>query len=600
MRKEIKRTVAVCMALITAAGSVTALAMTMGSGDEIDRRIEEVGKAYLDFYRNGQDEEYDMNFTSAAKSSGVNYLAAPMMDEEVSYEYEAAESYEVTSPAANFFIDASPMNTEEYGSVHESGFVSPVSEPFSTFGADVDTASYSSLRRKLLEPAAYDEEDPYGSYYAGPDDSAIRIEEMMNYFDYHYEEPKDGERFGITTRLAKCPWNEDSLLLMVGIKAEESREKSNGSNVVLLVDTSGSMFGFDSLPLVKKALNILVKNLGENDCVSLVTYAGSEEVVFEGLTGADQDEIMSRINDLEAWGSTYGEGGIEKAYEIAEKYFIEGGNNRVVLCTDGDFNVGTSSQAGLEELISKKRDTGVFFSCLGVGSGNYSDVTMETLADKGNGNYFYLDSEREAQKALDEEFESTFFTVAKDVKFQVEFNPDEIKGYRLVGYENRKMAAEDFADDTKDGGEVGSGQTVTVLYEIIPSSSDFEMPSVASKYGKKAEDETEPGEFEGELLTVSVRSKAPDSDTSDLQEKAVFAEDMEELSGDLSWAAGVVQAGMLMRDSEYAGTSSFDEIYNRLKEDDEVMDSDEKAEFLFMLRYMKKYCESRNADGIDF
>ena len=223
MRKEIKRTVAVCMALITAAGSVTALAMTMGSGDEIDRRIEEVGKAYLDFYRNGQDEEYDMNFTSAAKSSGVNYLAAPMMDEEVSYEYEAAESYEVTSPAANFFIDASPMNTEEYGSVHESGFVSPVSEPFSTFGADVDTASYSSLRRKLLEPAAYDEEDPYGSYYAGPDDSAIRIEEMMNYFDYHYEEPKDGERFGITTRLAKCPWNEDSLLLMVGIKAEESR-----------------------------------------------------------------------------------------------------------------------------------------------------------------------------------------------------------------------------------------------------------------------------------------------------------------------------------------------------------------------------------------
>ncbi len=600
MRKEIKRTVAVCMALITAAGSVTALAMTMGSGDEIDRRIEEVGKAYLDFYRNGQDEEYDMNFTSAAKSSGVNYLAAPMMDEEVSYEYEAAESYEVTSPAANFFIDASPMNTEEYGSVHESGFVSPVSEPFSTFGADVDTASYSSLRRKLLEPAAYDEEDPYGSYYAGPDDSAIRIEEMMNYFDYHYEEPKDGERFGITTRLAKCPWNEDSLLLMVGIKAEESREKSNGSNVVLLVDTSGSMFGFDSLPLVKKALNILVKNLGENDCVSLVTYAGSEEVVFEGLTGADQDEIMSRINDLEAWGSTYGEGGIEKAYEIAEKYFIEGGNNRVVLCTDGDFNVGTSSQAGLEELISKKRDTGVFFSCLGVGSGNYSDVTMETLADKGNGNYFYLDSEREAQKALDEEFESTFFTVAKDVKFQVEFNPDEIKGYRLVGYENRKMAAEDFADDTKDGGEVGSGQTVTVLYEIIPSSSDFEMPSVTAKYGKKAEDETEPGEFEGELLTVSVRSKAPDSDTSDLQEKAVFAEDMEELSGDLSWAAGVVQAGMLMRDSEYAGTSSFDEIYNRLKEDDEVMDSDEKAEFLFMLRYMKKYCESRNADGIDF
>ena len=593
MKKTIRTAVAALAVIAAASQSVAAAIPTMGVGDERDRRIEEVGRAYLDFYRNGAAEK-DMDgfsfFGGSAKSVSMN---AATFDSAFEAGAVAEESFAAPSGPTFHPEEIVPMNTEEYGSIKESGFVSPATAPFSTFGADVDGASYSSLRRKLLEPAAFDEIDPYGSYYAGPDDSAIRIEEMMNYFDYHYENPKEGERFGITTRLAECPWNEDSLLLMVGVKAAETTERSKGSNVVLLVDTSGSMFGFDSLPLVKKALGILVGNLGENDKVSLVTYAGSEEVAFEGLSGADSDKIMRKIENLEAYGSTNGEGGIEKAYELAEKYFIEGGNNRVVLCTDGDFNVGTSSQAGLEELISKKRDTGVFFSCLGVGSGNYSDVTMETLADKGNGNYFYLDGEREARKALDEEFESTFFTTAKDAKFQVEFNPDEVKGYRLIGYENRKMAAEDFADDSKDGGEVGSGQTVTVLYEIVPKDSDYEIPSAASKYGTKPD--AEGGEFDGELLTVSVRSKAPDSDVSDLQEKAVFAADVEqELDGDLSWAAGVAQAGMLMRDSEYAGTSSFDEIYDRLKEDDEIMESDDKAEFLFMLRYMKKYCESRD------
>lgn len=590
--------VALLTALTMTAGSLATPVFATESEDEIDRKIDEVGKEYLDFYRNGREEDrlttdsYSMGVGSYSKSAsgGTNYLAADSFAVEEAEEYVAG-----AAPEAYWTPEIEPMNTEEYEGIEESGFVSPKTQPFSTFGADVDAASYSSLRRKLLEPASYDEIDPYGSYYAGPDDSAIRIEEMMNYFDYDYDEPENGERFGITTKLAECPWNDDALLLMVGVKAAETEEKSKGSNVVLLVDTSGSMFDFDCLPLVKKALGILVENLGDDDRVSLVTYAGSEEVVFEGLEGSEKKKIMKKIDDLEAWGSTYGEGGIEKAYELAEKYFVEGGNNRVVLCTDGDFNVGTSSQAGLEELISKKRDTGVFFSCLGVGSGNYSDVTMETLADKGNGNYFYLDGIREAEKALDEEFESTFFTVAKDAKFQVEFNPDEVEGYRLVGYENRKMAVEDFADDSKDGGEVGSGQTVTVLYEIIPTGSDFEIPKVESKYGKKTENEEKASEFDGELLTVSVRSKAPDADESDLQEKTVSLDELEdEMDDDMSWAAGVAQAGMLMRNSEYAGTSSFDEIYDRLKEDDEIMDSDDKAEFLFMLRYMKKYCESRD------
>jgi Ca-activated chloride channel family protein len=289
---------------------------------------------------------------------------------------------------------------------------------------------------------------------------------------------------------------------------------------------------------------------------------------------------------MEAWGSTWGEGGINKAYEIAEKYFIEGGNNRVILCTDGDFNVGVSSEAGLKELISKKRESGIFFSCLGFGEGNYSDTTMETLADNGNGNYFYIDSPREAEKALNEEFFSTIYTVAKDAKFQIEFNPETVKGYRQVGYENRAMSAEDFADDTKDGGEIGAGTTVTVLYEIIPAGSDFEIPSVSSKYQKEAAGSSSAS---GELLTVNLRYKEPDEDTSVLREYPVSMDDFSpEMDPDTSWAAGVAQAGMLLRDSEYSGTSSFEAIYDRLKENEDIMEDDYKAEFMFLLRLMKK------------
>jgi Ca-activated chloride channel family protein len=303
---------------------------------------------------------------------------------------------------------------------------------------------------------------------------------------------------------------------------------------------------------------------------------------------------MKAIKGLEAWGSTYGEGGINKAYEIAEKYFIEGGNNRVVLCTDGDFNVGVSSEAGLKDLISKKKETGVFFSCLGFGSGNYSDTTMKTLASNGNGNYSYIDCPREANKALDEEFFSTIYTVAKDTKFQVEFNPKAVKGYRLIGYETRKMAAEDFTNDKKDGGEVGANQTVTVLYEVVPIDSNFEIPEVVSKYGT----ETEVENPDKELLTVNIRYKEPDADKSVLKEYPVTMDDFkEEMDEDTSWAAGVAQAGMLMRDSEYSGTSTFNDIYDRLKFDPEIMENDYKAEFLYLLRTMKKYKEQEEKEN---
>ena len=599
------------LAIPTSAGTIS----STRSDKEIEKRIEEVGREYIDFYRNGYKEletEYDMAFAVDEESLAVEEaefyveeMAAPMpADGGSRQKSQSAQNMALAGTTETAFEEAAddgtligslipeePFNTESYSPVEESGFVSPRTQPFSTFGADVDTASYSSLRRKLLEPYAYGG-DPY---FSGIDDSAIRVEEMMNYFHYHYAEPEDGEKFGVTTALNPCPWNPDTLLFKVGIKAEEYPKTSKGSNIVFLIDTSGSMFDFDKLDLVKTSLEFLIEKLDHDDVISIVTYAGSEEVVLEGAAGDERRKILSAVNKLEAWGSTWGEGGIEKAYEIAAKYFIEGGNNRVILCTDGDFNVGVSSEAGLKDLISKKRETGVFFSCLGFGSGNYNDTTMETLADNGNGNYFYIDCVREAERALSEEFFSTIYTVAKDTKFQVEFNPETVKGYRLIGYENRKMAAEDFADDTKDGGEVGAGQTVTVLYELVPSDSPYEIPEVSSRYGSKAAASDAAGAeaaagFGDELLVVNIRYKEPDADTSVLREYPVSAGDLaEEMDEDTSWAAGVAQAGMLMRDSAYAGTSSFDDIYKRLMYDSEVMDNDFKAQFLFMLKAMKDY-----------
>ena len=603
MKKKLALILSFVMTLSSAGVSARAgIVQSKWTDEEIEKRIEEAGQEYIDFYKQGYEEMYtlydmDIAYESAdGEAYAVEYEEAAAAPAAGSVAKSSSNTMGVSLAGAQeaelMYVPDEPVieenfNMENYAPVEESGFISPKTQPFSTFGADVDTASYSSLRRKLLEPYAYGS-DPY---FYGIDDSAIRVEEMMNYFRYHYAEPEDGEKFGVTTALNPCPWNPDTLLLKVGIKAEEVQDTSKGSNIVFLIDTSGSMFDFDKLPLVKTSLEILMDHLGGDDIVSIVTYAGSEEVALEGASGDERDRILDAVDGLEAWGSTWGEGGILKAYEIAEKYFIEGGNNRVILCTDGDFNVGVSSEAGLKDLISKKRDSGVFFSCLGFGGGNYDDTTMETLADNGNGNYFYIDCEKEAERALSEEFFSTIYTVAKDTKFQVEFNPETVKGYRLIGYENRKMAAEDFADDTKDGGEVGSGQTVTVLYEVVPADSSFEIPEVASRYGKESAEEAE-GDFSDELLAVNIRYKEPDGDTSVLREYPVSLQDLaDEMDEDTSWAAGVAQAGMLMRDSDYAGTSSFDDIYDRLKNDPEIMENDYKAQFLFLLKAMKDYKE---------
>ncbi|MBR5420428.1 MAG: VWA domain-containing protein [Lachnospiraceae bacterium] len=532
------------------------------SDEEIEKRIRKVGKKYDGLY-SYEEEGWGFRGKSAMNSGAV------MMTEAVAEagDYEAADySLSIADPGPVEDVD---WSREGFNAVKENGFVSVATQPFSTFGADVDTATYSNFRRSVYEQDGY-----------GISGEAIRVEEMINYFSYDYGKPEDGEKFAVTTVLTDCPWNEDTMLLRVGVRAEEI-EPQGGSNIVFLIDTSGSMFDNNKLPLAQESFKTLQKSLTKNDTVSIVTYAGSSEVLLEGAKGSDHDEIEEAIDSLEAWGSTNGEGGIIKAYEVAEKYFIEGGNNRVILATDGDLNVGVSSEAGLIELVEEKKKSGVFLSCLGFGEGNYQDDKMEALADHGNGNYSFIDCSAEAKRVLQDEIWSTLFTVAKDVKFQVEFNPAAVKGYRQIGYENRAMAAEDFADDSKDGGEVGSGQCVTVLYEIVTVDSDYEIPGVESRYGN---DEKQGGDSD-ELLVVNIRYKEPDGDRSKLLNYPVTADmKLDEMDEDTSWAAGVAQFGMLLRCSEYAGTSDYQGIYDRLKKTPKVMDDDFRAEFLYIVK----------------
>jgi len=579
------------MVLLSACGQTGDLPGTNGSGEpamtytaeEIADRIHDVGRDYdglgysgngiLSFF--GSSNNY---YSSGANGGMVMYEAA------TAEECDAELGAVVSSPAAPVIIeDDLPWNTEGYNSINESGFIGTSSNRFSTFGADVDTATYSNFRRTVYENYDYFRHED--TVYGGLDPSAVRIEEMINYFSYSYPEAENGEKFSVSQTIVPCPWNEDTLLYRVGVRAEEI-DISGGSNIVFLVDTSGSMFWNNGLPLAQKALKILLENLTENDTISIVTYAGSSDVLAEGLSGDQHDEIKDAINSLEAGGGTNGAEGINTAYDIARKYFIKGGNNRVILCTDGDFNVGVSSEAALIDLIEEKKETGVFLSCLGFGTGNYKDDKMEALADHGNGNYFYIDCTDEAEKALSNEIWSTLYTVAKDTKFQVEFNPETVSAYRIIGYENRQMAAEDFSDDTKDGGEVGSGQTVTILYEIVPAGSDFEVPSVESRYGSDEESFiSSPDEY----CVLNIRYKDPDSEKSELRVYPVTTDMFtEEMDLDTSWAAGVAQVGMLYRGSEFAGDSDYEDIIERLSEDPRVMEDDLKAQFLYIVGMLEE------------
>jgi Ca-activated chloride channel family protein len=440
------------------------------------------------------------------------------------------------------------FNTEEYDRITDNPFRSPLVAPLSTFSIDVDAASYANVRRFINQ-----NERPYKD--------AVRIEEMINYFNYDYPDPEGPHPFSITTEYSDCPWNADHKLIHIGLKGKEMEKQAfPPSNLVFLLDVSGSMSDPNKLPLLKSAFRLLLDQLGEKDRVAITVYAGAAGLVLPSTPASDRPAILAALEQLEAGGSTAGAEGIELAYKVARENFIQGGNNRVILATDGDFNVGPSSDASLIRMIEQKRENGIFLTVLGFGMGNYKDSKMEQLADKGNGNYAYIDNILEAKKVLVSEMGATLFTIAKDVKIQVEFNPAVVKGYRLIGYENRMLAAEDFRDDKKDAGELGAGHTVTALYEIVPQGAKTEIRMADSL--KYQSTNVSAGGDKSELLTVRFRYKKPDEETSQeiVQTVSATPENATSTSTNFRWSAAVASFGMLLRDSEYKGASTFETV----------------------------------------
>ena len=448
-------------------------------------------------------------------------------------------------------------NTEEYGKWIENEFVSPQEVPLSTFGVDVDTASYSNIRRFLDNGQL-------------PPEDAVRIEELVNYFTYDYPEPEGDDPVAVTTQLTIAPWNKGRntrhQLLRIGLRTPSiAQEDLPPSNLTFLVDVSGSMESPDKLPLVQAALKMLSRQLRPEDHVSMVVYAGSSGVVLPPTPGDRQDAILSAIDRLSAGGSTNGAGGIRLAYDQARRNFKAEGNNRVILATDGDFNVGVSSDDELVRLIERERDSGVFLSVLSFGTGNLKDTKMEKLADHGNGNYAYIDSMREARKVFVEQMGATLLTVAKDVKLQIEFNPAEVASYRLIGYENRLLDPEDFNDDTKDAGDLGAGHQVTAFYEIVPVGSGDRPAVDGLRYQQQSEPRpaTTPTNLHpGELAWLKLRYKDPDSSESQLFDWSVDGDavDFDQADRELRFAAAVAEYGLLLRGSEYKGNASFDHV----------------------------------------
>lgn len=446
-----------------------------------------------------------------------------------------------------------PFDTEEYSAITVNGFKKVSTSPLSTFSADVDTASYSNVRR-FIENGYSLSDIPTG---------AVRTEELINYFNYDYKLPGADEPFGVTTEIGDCPWNSKSKLLSVGIKTEKiDFSDAAPSNIVFLIDVSGSMYDDNKLPLLKKSFKIMLDNLGEKDRISIVTYASGNSIVLEGTPASEKEKIESALDSLTAGGGTNGGEGIISAYQLAEQNFIKDGNNRVILATDGDLNIGITNESDLKDLITKKSKTGIFLTVLGFGMGNYSDSRLETLADAGNGNYAYIDTLNEAKKVLCEELGANMVTVAKDVKFQVEFNPAVVAEYRLLGYEDRELADEDFNDDTKDAGEIGAGHTVTALYEIV-TIDEYEGTDPELKY--QTPRLTDAATNTDEWLTVSIRYKEPDSDTSKLLSYPVGNADYtKENSDDFKWSVTVAEFAQILRHEEFVGDATLDTVLNKL------------------------------------
>ena len=440
-------------------------------------------------------------------------------------------------------------STEEYKRIYENIFLPALSNPLSTFSIDVDTASYANVRRFINSSQS-------------PLKDAVRIEEMINYFSYSYPQPDSKYPFSLYTEISACPWEKRHRLIHIGMQGKKFQtETLPPSNLVFLLDVSGSMRPANKLPLLRQAFKLLAHELGPRDRVAIVVYAGAAGLVLPSTPAGKLDTIIAAVERLSAGGSTAGGAGINLAYKVAEENFIPGGNNRVILATDGDFNVGVSSTSELVREIEEKREKGIFLTVLGFGMGNYKDGRMEQLADKGNGNYFYIDNLMEAKKVMIDDMRGTLFTIAKDVKLQIEFNPARVKAYRLLGYENRMLKKEDFADDTKDAGELGAGHTVTALYEVIPFGSDEQIPG--SDDLKYQQIRISPEAFKSrEIMTIRLRYKEPDGDRSELIEQALLDRPvpLDQASPDFKFSAAVAAFGMLLRDSQFKGDASFDSV----------------------------------------
>ncbi len=479
-------------------------------------------------------------------------------------------------PAANKYYDQT--QNEEYGSFVENSFKSASNDPLSTFSIDVDAASYSNMRRFVNQGIM-------------PEKDALRTEELVNYFSYNYEKPTGKDPVKITTEVGECPWNKEHRLVRIGLKAREiASENLPASNLVFLIDVSGSMEGPTRLDLVKSSLKLLVNNLRNKDRVAIVVYAGSAGEVLPSTSGCNKQKIRESLDGLMAGGSTAGGAGIKLAYNIAKKNFITGGNNRVILCTDGDFNVGVSSAEGLESLIEKERKSGVFLTVLGYGMGNYKDKKMQVLAEKGNGNHAYIDNLQEANKVLVSEFGGTIYTVAKDVKLQIEFNPAKVQSYRLIGYESRLLNKEDFNDDTKDAGEIGAGHTVTALYEVVPTGVNGTVRGGVDplKYQTVKQPETKISySYFPDLLTVKLRYKLPNENQSSKIEVPLIDKGGNNVSNDFRFAASVAMFGQLLRCSDFKGNATYDKVIAMARTGLENDDSGYRREFVRLAETVK-------------
>jgi Ca-activated chloride channel family protein len=528
----------------------------------ITQEIEIKGKTRINVILQPGTQELEDCIVSGVRKSNDGFTR--VRDKSSANSPQMSVAYDLAAPE---------LNTENYSAINDNGYKNVLDQPLSTFSIDVDRAAYSNVRRFLNQGQL-------------PPADAVRIEEMINYFGYDYPEPTNDHPFSVTTEVGVCPWNSQHQLLHVGLKGKEMEKSSlPPSNLVFLIDVSGSMQDYNKLPLLKSAFSLLIKELRPNDRVAIVVYAGAAGLVLESTPGSQKKKILSAIERLEAGGSTAGGAGLLLAYQTAGNNFIEGGNNRIILATDGDFNVGVSSNSEMERLVEKEREKGIFMTVLGFGMGNYKDDRMEIIADKGNGNYSYIDNIQEARKVMVSEFSGTLFTIAKDVKFQLEFNPARVKAYRLIGYENRMLNAEDFNDDKKDAGEMGAGHTVTALYEIIPAGSDEKTGKVDPlKYQENtAKVVPDPN---AEMLTVKLRYKKPDGNTSILYEFPVKGEirNFDKTSNNFRFSASVAGFGMLLRDSEYKGDLGFEQVTGWAKASKGEDEEGYRSEFINLIK----------------